>query len=93
MFVARVTGSVVSSQKVSSMIGHKLLIVEPLRVDPANRDKLIGTLSWLIPWAPALMKWFLLFRGLAQGLPLKLKNFQSMPPSLGSSTPSACTTK
>jgi microcompartment protein CcmK/EutM len=42
MFVARVTGSVVSSQKVSSMIGHKLLIVEPLRVDPANRDKLIG---------------------------------------------------
>jgi ethanolamine utilization protein EutN len=43
MFVARVTGSVVSSQKVASMTGHKLLIVEPLRVDPANRDKLIGT--------------------------------------------------
>src|SRR5262245_36668404 len=43
MFVARVTGSVVSTQKVSSMTGHKLLTVEPLRVDPAQRDKLVGT--------------------------------------------------
>ena len=25
------------------MIGHKLLIVEPLRVDPATRDRLVGT--------------------------------------------------
>jgi microcompartment protein CcmK/EutM len=43
MFLARVTGSVVATQKVSSMTGHKLLTVEPLRVDPAGRDKLIGT--------------------------------------------------
>lgn len=43
MFVAKVTGSVVATQKVSSMTGHKLLVVEPMRVDPANRDKLIGT--------------------------------------------------
>jgi microcompartment protein CcmK/EutM len=43
MFLARVTGSVVATQKVRSMTGHKLLIVEPLRVDPQNRDKLIGT--------------------------------------------------
>ena len=43
MFLARVTGSVVSTQKVRSMIGHKLLIVEPLRVDPATRDRLVGT--------------------------------------------------
>src|SRR6187200_213250 len=43
MFVAKVTGSVVSTQKVKTMIGHKLLIVEPLRVDPQTRDKLIGT--------------------------------------------------
>ena len=43
MFVAKVTGSVVATQKVDSMVGHKLLAVEPLRVDPANRDKLIGT--------------------------------------------------
>ena len=43
MFVAKVTGSVVSTQKVKSMTGHKLLIVEPLRVDPQTRDKLLGT--------------------------------------------------
>src|SRR5215471_7667363 len=43
MFVAKVTGSVVSTQKVKSMTGHKLLVVEPLRVDPQTRDKLIGT--------------------------------------------------
>src|SRR4029078_13659721 len=42
MFLARVTGSVVATQKVKSMTGHQLLIVEPLRVDPATRDKLIG---------------------------------------------------
>jgi ethanolamine utilization protein EutN len=43
MFVAKVTGSVVSTQKVKSMTGHKLLIVEPLRVDPGTRDRLVGT--------------------------------------------------
>ena len=43
MFVAKVTGSVVATQKVASMVGHKLLTVEPMRVDPANRGKLIGT--------------------------------------------------
>jgi microcompartment protein CcmK/EutM len=43
MFVAKVTGSVVATQKVPSMIGHKLLTVEPLRVDPETREKLIGT--------------------------------------------------
>jgi ethanolamine utilization protein EutN len=43
MFLARVTGSVVATQKVASMVGHKLLTVEPLRVDPAQKDKLIGT--------------------------------------------------
>src|SRR6266851_4237507 len=42
MFLAKVTGSVVASQKVGSMTGHKLLTVEPLRVDPATRDTLIG---------------------------------------------------
>ena len=31
MFVARVTGSLVATQKVASMTGHKLLIVEPYR--------------------------------------------------------------
>jgi ethanolamine utilization protein EutN len=43
MFLARVTGSVVATQKVPSMVGHKLLIVEPLRVNPANRRELIST--------------------------------------------------
>ena len=43
MFLARVTGSVVATQKVASMIGRKLLTVEPLRVDPAKRDRLVTT--------------------------------------------------
>jgi ethanolamine utilization protein EutN len=43
MFLARVNGSVVATQKVASMTGRKLLVVEPLRVDPAGRDRLIGT--------------------------------------------------
>ncbi len=43
MFLARVTGSVVATHKVESMIGRKLLTVEPLRVDPAKRDRLVGT--------------------------------------------------
>ena len=43
MFLARVTGSVVATQKVATMTGHKLLTVEPLRVDPTNRDRLVST--------------------------------------------------
>ena len=43
MFVAKVTGSVVATQKVASMVGHKLLIVEPYRVDPQDRGRLSGT--------------------------------------------------
>src|SRR3954468_1140584 len=43
MFLAKVTGSVVATQKVGSMTGHKLLTVEPMRVDPARRDRLVGT--------------------------------------------------
>jgi len=43
MFLARVTGVVVSTHKAATMTGHKLLVVEPLRVDPQGRDKLIGT--------------------------------------------------
>src|ERR1051325_3354461 len=43
MFLAKVTGSVVATQKVSSMTGRKLLTVEPLRVDPARRDRLVST--------------------------------------------------
>ena len=43
MFLAKVTGSIVASQKVASMTGHKLLTVDPLRVDPGQRDRLIST--------------------------------------------------
>ena len=43
MFLARVTGSVVATQKVASMTVHKLLTVEPVRVDPQQRDRLVNT--------------------------------------------------
>lgn len=43
MFVAKVTGSVVATQKVESMIGQKLLIVEPYRIDEADRSRLKST--------------------------------------------------
>jgi len=43
MFIARVTGSVVSTQKADSMIGSKLLIVEPYRINDKSRDSLVTT--------------------------------------------------
>lgn len=48
MFIARVTGSVVATQKAASMTGHKLLIVEPYRLagdgpQESSRDRLIPT--------------------------------------------------
>jgi len=43
MFVAKVTGSLVSTQKVESMTGHKMLVVEPYQLDAKNRDKMVGS--------------------------------------------------
>ena len=43
MFVALVTGSVVATQKTESMTGHKLLIVEPYRLEEKSRDRLVST--------------------------------------------------
>src|SRR5437764_15485024 len=43
MFLARITGSLVSTQKVESMVGQKLLIVEPLRVHEQNQGSLQAT--------------------------------------------------
>ena len=43
MFVGRITGSIVSTQKAESMVGQKLLIVEPLRVDEKDKSKLKPT--------------------------------------------------
>ena len=43
MFLAQVTGHVVATQKLVSMVGSKLLVVEPLRLDETSRDCLRGT--------------------------------------------------
>ena len=43
MFIARVTGSVVSTQKIETMTGHKLLVVEPYRLEGEKRDSLVTT--------------------------------------------------
>jgi ethanolamine utilization protein EutN len=43
MFLAKVTGSVIATQKVATMTGRKLLTVEPLRVEPGTHDRLVGT--------------------------------------------------
>lgn len=43
MFVAKVTGFLVSTQKVDSMVGYKLLTVEPYRVEPNERASLVTT--------------------------------------------------
>ena len=43
MFVAKVTGSLVSTQKVGEMVGHKLMIVEPFRLDAESRKELVTT--------------------------------------------------
>src|SRR6478609_5529008 len=43
MFLAKVTGSLIATQKVESMVGHKLLVVEPYRLDPNDRNRLVTT--------------------------------------------------
>jgi ethanolamine utilization protein EutN len=43
MFVAKVTGSLVSTQKVEAMVGHKLLVVEPYRLEAEQRQSLATT--------------------------------------------------
>lgn len=43
MFVGRITGSLIATQKVDSMIGQKLLVVEPLRVNEKNQKDLQPT--------------------------------------------------
>lgn len=43
MLIAKVTGSLVSTEKVGSLVGFKLLMVEPYRVDPKTRGSLVTT--------------------------------------------------
>jgi len=43
MFVAKVTGSVIATQKVDSMTGSKMLVVEPYRLESKERKTLTTT--------------------------------------------------
>jgi microcompartment protein CcmK/EutM len=43
MLVAKVTGSMVATQKVEAMVGHKLLMVEPYQLNPKTGGKLLAT--------------------------------------------------
>ncbi|MDF1747042.1 MAG: EutN/CcmL family microcompartment protein [Gimesia sp.] len=43
MFIGRITGSIVSSQKVEAMVGQTLFIVEPLRVNEKDQSDLTPT--------------------------------------------------
>jgi ethanolamine utilization protein EutN len=43
MFLGRITGSLVATQKVASMVGQKLLVVEPLRVNEKDKSDLAPT--------------------------------------------------
>ncbi|MEI8373828.1 MAG: EutN/CcmL family microcompartment protein [Planctomycetota bacterium] len=41
MMIAKVTGSLVATQKVETLVGHKLMLVEPYRLDPTTRSSLV----------------------------------------------------
>ena len=41
MFVAKVTGAVVSTQKTQAMVGQKLMVVEPYRLEQEARQHLV----------------------------------------------------
>jgi len=43
MFIAKVVGSMVATQKLDAMVGHKLLVVEPYRLDAQTRGRLKTT--------------------------------------------------
>ena len=43
MFIAKVTGSLVSTQKVEAMVGWKLLVIEPYRLEATERKSLATT--------------------------------------------------
>jgi ethanolamine utilization protein EutN len=43
MFVAKVTGSLVSTQKADALVGYKLLVVEPYRLEAKERKSLATT--------------------------------------------------
>jgi len=48
MFIGKIVGSVVATQKTESMRGSKLMMIEPYIVDPKTRDRLVTTSRSLI---------------------------------------------
>lgn len=43
MFVAKVTGALVSTQKADALVGYKLMVVEPYRLESEKRESLTTT--------------------------------------------------
>ena len=43
MFVAKVTGALVATQKIDAMVGYKLMVVEPYRLEAEQRKSLAST--------------------------------------------------
>lgn len=48
MFIGKIVGSVVATQKTESMRGSKLMMIEPYVIDPKTRDRLITTSKSLV---------------------------------------------
>ena len=48
MFIAKIVGSLVSTQKTGSMVGSKLMMIEPYVVDPQTRDRFKTTSRSLV---------------------------------------------
>lgn len=48
MFIAKVIGSVVSTQKTEAMVGHRLLLIEPYVLDPTNPSHLVTNNKTLV---------------------------------------------
>lgn len=43
MFIGRIAGTVVATEKVRSLTGHPLFVVEPLRIDEQTHDRMSPT--------------------------------------------------
>ena len=43
MFIGKIVGSVVATQKTESMRGSKLMMIEPYVIDPKTRDRFVTT--------------------------------------------------
>ncbi len=48
MFIGKIVGSVVATQKTESMRGSKLMMIEPYVIDPKTRDHLVTTSKSLV---------------------------------------------